>query len=82
MTLLRDLRKAVETDDPDLLHRSGHSLKSSSRDFGALRLSSLGKELERIGRGRSTSGAAELVAEAEAERESLRVTLEQIRNGL
>jgi signal transduction histidine kinase/CheY-like chemotaxis protein len=82
VALLHDLRKAVETDNPDLLRRAGHSLKSSSRDFGALRLSALGKQLERIGKGRRTFGAAELVAQAEAERESLRGTLERIRNGL
>jgi HPt (histidine-containing phosphotransfer) domain-containing protein len=82
VALLQDLRKAVETDNPGLLHRAGHSLKSSSRDFGALRLSALGQQLEQIGKGQRTSGAAELVAQAEAERESLHVTLEQIRKGL
>jgi HPt (histidine-containing phosphotransfer) domain-containing protein len=79
--LLRDLRTAVERNDPDLLHRAGHSLKSSSRDFGALRLSAFGKQLDQIGKAGSTSGAAEVVAQAEAEYESLRGRLEQIRNG-
>jgi signal transduction histidine kinase/CheY-like chemotaxis protein len=82
VALLQDLRKALETDNPDLLHRAGHSLKSSSRDFGALRLSAFGKQLDEIGKGNRTSGAAPLVAQAEAEYESLRVTLEQICNGL
>jgi HPt (histidine-containing phosphotransfer) domain-containing protein len=82
VALLGDLRKAVETDNPDLLYRAAHSLKSSSRDFGALRRSALGKQLEEIGKGRSTSGAAELVVQAQAERESVRVSLEQVRNGL
>ena len=82
LALLQDLQRAVETDDPALLHRAGHSLKSSSQDFGARRLSALGKELEQIGEGHGTAGAAQLVAAAEAERDSLRVTLEQIRKAL
>ena len=69
--LLHDLRTAVDTDNPDLLRRAGHSLKSSSRDFGALALSALGKSLEDIGRENGISGASELIAQAEAAYEPL-----------
>jgi signal transduction histidine kinase/CheY-like chemotaxis protein/HPt (histidine-containing phosphotransfer) domain-containing protein len=80
--LLADAREAVGTDNADLLRRAGHSLKSSSRDFGASQLSELGKQLEQMGKAHRTSGAAALVAQAEAECESLRARLEQIRSGL
>jgi HPt (histidine-containing phosphotransfer) domain-containing protein len=79
--LLHDLRRALDAKRPDLLRRAGHSLKSSSRDFGALGLSALGKALEEIGKEDRLSGAAELVAQAESAYEPLRVMLERMCNG-
>jgi len=79
--LLDDLRHALERNDPELLRRTGHTLKSSSRDFGAMALSQLGKQLENLGKAKTTSGASELVEQAEAEYEPVRIALERIRKG-
>jgi signal transduction histidine kinase/CheY-like chemotaxis protein/HPt (histidine-containing phosphotransfer) domain-containing protein len=79
--LLHDLRQALENNDADLLHRAGHTLKSSSRDFGAITLSELGKQIEDLGKRKTTSGAAELVAQAKTEYEPIRVALEQMSKG-
>ena len=79
--LLDDLRRALDAKRPDLLRRAGHSLKSSSRDFGALGLSALGKALEEIGKEDRLSGAAELVAQAESAYEPLQVILKRIGTG-
>ncbi len=77
--LLGDLRRALNTGDVDLLRRAGHTLKSSSRDFGATHLSQLGQQLEVLGKDKTLIGATELVAQAEAEYEWVRVALEKIR---
>jgi HPt (histidine-containing phosphotransfer) domain-containing protein len=80
LKLLLDLRKALDTHTPDVLRRAGHSLKSSSRDFGALGLSALGEKLEALGKENRLAGAAELVAEAESAFEPVQVMLTQIRD--
>ena len=41
---------AVEADDPDGLVRPAHTLKSSSATVGAMRLSSVARDLEMAGR--------------------------------
>jgi HPt (histidine-containing phosphotransfer) domain-containing protein len=64
-----------------LLRRAGHTLKSSSRDFGALTLSDLGKQLEDLGKENRISDASELLAQAEIQFEPVRVKLEGIAKG-
>jgi HPt (histidine-containing phosphotransfer) domain-containing protein len=49
---------AVETDDAAALVRPAHTLKSSSATVGAMRLSSLARELEMAGRSGSLDAAA------------------------
>ena len=44
--ILSHMDVALETRDLELLRRSSHSLKSSSQDFGAIRLSELSASLE------------------------------------
>jgi HPt (histidine-containing phosphotransfer) domain-containing protein len=80
-TLLRDIHQAIEKDDAELLRRAGHSLKSSSLDFGAPALSKLGKQLEDIGKQKTTANASELLAQAEVQFEPVRVALERICRG-
>ena len=80
-SLLADVRKSINTDDAELLCRAGHTLKSSSRDFGALTLSDLGKQLEDLGKEKRTSDASGLLAQAEVQFEPVRTTLERIAKG-
>jgi HPt (histidine-containing phosphotransfer) domain-containing protein len=54
---------AVEADDADALVRPAHTLKSSSATVGAMRLSSVARELEMAGR----SGTVEPAARARLE---------------
>jgi HPt (histidine-containing phosphotransfer) domain-containing protein len=54
---------AVEADDADALVRPAHTLKSSAATVGAMRLSSVGRELEMAGR----SGTLEATARANLE---------------
>jgi HPt (histidine-containing phosphotransfer) domain-containing protein len=57
---LAGMTAAVEADDADALVRPAHTLKSSSATVGAMRLSSIARELEMAGR----SGAIEPPARA------------------
>jgi HPt (histidine-containing phosphotransfer) domain-containing protein len=47
---LEAMTAAVEADDADALVRPAHTLKSSSATVGAMRLSSIARELEMAGR--------------------------------
>jgi signal transduction histidine kinase/DNA-binding response OmpR family regulator len=73
--LERELREATATDAPERLARAAHKLKSSSAQLGALRLASLCKELEALGRSGATAGAAEIVARLGAELEQVQEAL-------
>ncbi|MFZ5878853.1 MAG: response regulator [Chloroflexota bacterium] len=77
--LLADLRRAVETNDADLLRRSGHTIKSSSYDFGALALSQLGRQVEEAVFANDPPAIADLVAQAGREFEPVQAALERIR---
>ena len=79
--LLSDLHRAVDTNDTNLLRRAGHTLKSSSRDFGATSLTELGKQLEDLGKEQTLIGAAELVTQAESAYSPVRNALEKVRGG-
>lgn len=79
--LLSDMRQAVEGGDAAGLRLAAHSLKSNSADFGARTLSSVCRELEGMGKAGTLDGAAELVAQAEAEYEQVKTALEVSRSG-
>lgn len=64
--LIYDLRLALRTNNIDLLRRTGHTLKSTARDFGALALSKVGRQIEELAMQKTFAGAAELVAYAES----------------
>jgi HPt (histidine-containing phosphotransfer) domain-containing protein len=68
--LLAALRDAVAASDPKAVTAAAHTLKSSSAQIGAVRLSTLCKELEALGRGGSVEGAQELLDEIAGEHES------------
>ncbi len=81
--LIADLHSAIESNNYELLQRAGHSLKSSSRDFGAISLSKLGQTLELKGKDRTITGAAELLAQLENQFPKIKLALEKIsREGL
>jgi len=80
--LLEGVRKAVEKNDNELLRRMSHTLKSTSRDFGAIHLSNLGAKLEAISKADNMESAPELIGQAEMEYVSVDNALKVIRVGV
>jgi len=80
--LLEGVRKAIEKKDHEHLRRMSHTLKSTCRDFGAIRLSNLGTKLEAISKTGNISGAPELIEQAEMEYASVDNSLRYIRVGV
>jgi len=68
--LLAALRDAVAASDPKAVAAAAHTLKSSSAQIGAVRLSALCKELEALGRSGSLERVPELFDEIVCEHES------------
>ncbi|MED5463893.1 MAG: Hpt domain-containing protein [Myxococcota bacterium] len=58
--LAREMGEAIERGDPALLAEKAHSLCSASSSVGALRVSSLARELEALGSAGNTEGTYEL----------------------
>ncbi|KVV44449.1 hybrid sensor histidine kinase/response regulator [Burkholderia territorii] len=65
--LIRDMRAAVEAGDADALKLAAHTLKSSSANVGAHRLSARCREIERLARAADVRAAEALVADTDAE---------------
>lgn len=61
--LIDDIRTAVFNKDIDALTRAAHSLKSSSANLGASRLSELCRSLEQMGRSKVLHGADETLVQ-------------------
>lgn len=64
---LPDLREAIGRNDSQAIAQIAHSLKGSTGSFGALRLSGLFAQLEARGKTNALDGAADRLAEIEAE---------------
>jgi two-component system, sensor histidine kinase and response regulator len=81
--LIETMRLAVPQGDAAALHRTAHSLKSSSATLGALRLSALCKEVEALGRANALEGITTLWGKLEAEhvlvQEALTAELHQVK---
>jgi HPt (histidine-containing phosphotransfer) domain-containing protein len=70
------IENAVEKKDANALKLAAHSLKSSSAYVGAMRLSTLCKDLEMIGRSGSTEGAEEKSDALKMEFRRVKIALE------
>jgi signal transduction histidine kinase/CheY-like chemotaxis protein/HPt (histidine-containing phosphotransfer) domain-containing protein len=77
-SLLTNLRDALKAGDKEAFRRAAHTLKSSSRDFGANRLSDLCQQLEILGKKGKLAGATELVLQTEAEYQQVQEALKKI----
>jgi len=73
--LLQDLREAVAASDAQAMRKAAHSLKSSSANVGAMKLSDIFKDVEVIGRTGSIQGAAALLKEIESEYQQVEKSL-------
>jgi two-component system, sensor histidine kinase and response regulator len=74
-TLLMVIRQALTEGSAEQLRRAAHSLKSNSASLGAEDLAVLCRELEEQGRVGVLGGAAERLAQVEAEYERVRWAL-------
>ena len=74
--LLAQLRDAVAAGDASAARIAAHTLKSSSANVGAMRLASLCKDMEALGRSGSLDGAAEKTASIDVEFARARRALE------
>ncbi len=72
---IETLRNGVKNADADAVHRAAHSLKSSSANVGATRLSGLLKDLESMARAKDLQKAGETLAEIEKEYGAARAAL-------
>lgn len=64
---LRKMSTEIESQEFRTLEISAHSLKSSSATFGALALSELSGQIERMARSKTPNGIAPLLESARAE---------------
>jgi len=75
------MSEAVDADDAAALVRPAHTLKSSSATVGAMRLSSLARELEMAGRSGSLDAAARVgLGAARAEWQAVAAALDAYLN--
>ncbi len=79
--LFSKLRDALRIGDQELFRRVAHTLKSSSRDYGAVRLSDFCQQLEILGKTGKLEAAMRLVLQTEAEYEQVKRALEKISAG-
>ena len=77
---LARLRQALEGGDAEAFAREAHTLKSSSANLGAMKISALAKEMEAAGRAGKMAQMAEPVARTEAEFALVKAALEALRS--
>lgn len=65
--LLKEMRRALDSNDQETLWRAAHTLKSSSANLGANVLSGFCREVEELARSQSTMGAEGIITRIEAE---------------
>ena len=79
--LLADMRRAVDERDAVTLSRAAHSLKSNARQFGALALAAMARDLEALGQANSLEGAADKIAQMATEFAAIRPAVEALASG-
>ncbi len=77
---INNLQQHVADSDMEGLEHAAHALKSSSAYVGAMILSGLCREIERIGREGAEDGAAARIEELVAHYEDVRVALETVKS--
>ena len=72
---LKELRKAVNSGDSPSINRIAHTIKSSCANLGAMKISSLFKAMEAMGRKNSIEQAPELLSQIEIEFKAVEAAL-------
>jgi len=81
-SLMESVHQAIQHKDCEKLRLAAHSLKSNSRDFGALYLSRLCQDMENKAREGSLDNAVSLAAQIEVEYQKAKIALEAEREGI
>ena len=76
--MINSMRQAARDGDVQTFHRTAHTLKSNSSNFGAHTLAQISKSLEDLGRSGSLSTDEPRIIEAENELGRVREELEEI----
>ena len=74
--LLSRLQRALDDQDCEAFRLAAHSIKSTSKSFGALQFGDLAKELEMIGREGKLAGSDRKVEQLTGSYEAVRQALE------
>ena len=77
---IAQMRGAVSGGDTDTLSREAHTLKSSSANVGAMRLSALAKQMEFLWQSGNFAGMADDVRQFEDEFIQVRAALEALKS--
>lgn len=77
LRLLESMKNVVSQGEARLIRETAHSLKSSSGNVGAVKLSSLCKEMEEAGREANIDAAMGLLPQIQEEYERAKEALEQ-----
>lgn len=77
-TLVADLHKALASGDAVSVQEKAHSLKSSSGNMGALQLSQICMQLEKMGQTKDLSQAKDLAQKLDSEFKQVSLELGQI----
>jgi len=78
-SLLKTMHEGLGSSDVEPLRRAAHTLKSSARDFGAVKLSELCRQLESDCKAGRLDGAPPLERQILAEYEAAKTELEKIK---
>lgn len=65
--LINKIESGLAQNNPEAIYHSAHQLKGGSGSIGAIRLSSLSLEIEKIGRSGSTQGIDTLLNQLKSE---------------
>jgi HPt (histidine-containing phosphotransfer) domain-containing protein len=76
--LIKDIHTAVSSNNAQLLQEKAHSLKSSSGNMGALALSQLCLQLEKMGQSKNLDQAAAITQQLDKEFKQVSVELAEI----
>jgi HPt (histidine-containing phosphotransfer) domain-containing protein len=79
VTLQKTARQAIAQRQAEDLRRAVHTLKSNSKNFGALTLARLCQELENQAKNGEFEGADEILTQIEVEYTNVQVALETLR---
>lgn len=65
--LIHKIETGLAQDNPETIFHSAHQLKGGSGSIGAMKLSNISLEIEKIGRSGSTQGVASLLNQLKSE---------------